>query len=317
MQLGSDHTPITITIYQQKEIDDIIRPRWNMRKADWKTFSSLARNVDTSEIANNDLNIFNKNLITEIIQLAEKTVPRTKMRRGRNQRPLPYWNENLDNLIKERNKARNRLNKKQTLDAQVEYSRLKAQTQQAIRKSAKQHWEHYCSSLNENTKLADVWKMSKKMNGNNTFNARNHTIIENGTTLVSPTEKAEAFAKYFAKMNSNENQTPEFITHQQLNHIEVKREIENANKRPANEFLEVDFNLPELKKAINQSKNGKSAGEDEIVYEFIKHLPNKLHKSMLLLYNRIWKTGIVPSSWLHSIVIPIPKPGQDPQQITI
>jgi len=28
---------------------------------------------------------------------------------------------------------------------------------------------------------------------------------------------------------------------------------------------------------------------------------------MLQLYNKIWFTGNIPQSWLHSIVVPIPK----------
>jgi len=48
-------------------------------------------------------------------------------------------------------------------------------------------------------------------------------------------------------------------------------------------------------------------GPDNICYEMFKHMSIKSLEVMLQLFNKIWFTGKIPPSWLHSIVVPIPK----------
>lgn len=34
-------------------------------------------------------------------------------------------------------------------------------------------------------------------------------------------------------------------------------------------------------------------------------------KNIMLLFNKVWELGKLPSSWKHGIIIPIVKPGKD------
>ena len=52
-----------------------------------------------------------------------------------------------------------------------------------------------------------------------------------------------------------------------------------------------------------------SPGPDDIPYEMLRHLHPTTIVFLLDLYNRIWVEGSYPSSWRHSIVVPILKPG--------
>ncbi|GBN96041.1 putative RNA-directed DNA polymerase from transposon BS [Araneus ventricosus] len=45
----------------------------------------------------------------------------------------------------------------------------------------------------------------------------------------------------------------------------------------------------------------------------IKNLSENSMRTLLLLYNRIWLEECFPVAWREAVVIPIPKPGKDPQ----
>jgi len=49
----------------------------------------------------------------------------------------------------------------------------------------------------------------------------------------------------------------------------------------------------------------------DIHYQMLKHLSSEVLNTLLGILNDIWLTGIFPSSWRQSYVVPIPKPGKD------
>lgn len=66
--------------------------------------------------------------------------------------------------------------------------------------------------------------------------------------------------------------------------------------------------MSELNFALQGCK-GKSAGQDDIGYPMLKNLPLIAKSFLLKTFNNIWTSGTMPSSWKHSLVIPIPKQG--------
>ena len=43
-------------------------------------------------------------------------------------------------------------------------------------------------------------------------------------------------------------------------------------------------------------------------------MPKSNLSAILELFNEVWKSGVVPATWKHSIVVPILKPNKDPAQ---
>ncbi|GBN70584.1 hypothetical protein AVEN_205302-1 [Araneus ventricosus] len=72
------------------------------------------------------------------------------------------------------------------------------------------------------------------------------------------------------------------------------------------------FTFEELKFALDES-HPTSPGPDKIHYNMIKNLSKNSMRTLLLLYNRIWLEECFPVAWREAVVIPIPKPGKDPQ----
>ena len=85
-------------------------------------------------------------------------------------------------------------------------------------------------------------------------------------------------------------------------------------KSQNNEIYNEDFNLDELVKA-NQLSHDSATGPDEIHYKMLKHLPDSTSLETLLnIFNYIWTTGKFPDVLQYATIIPIPKPGKDPEE---
>ena len=70
---------------------------------------------------------------------------------------------------------------------------------------------------------------------------------------------------------------------------------------------ESDLTMSELNWVIAATRSGKAAGEDNIAYEFIKHLGPKARAGLLNLFNRFWRGEGIPTKWLIAIIRPLLK----------
>ncbi|KAG0431315.1 hypothetical protein HPB47_021912 [Ixodes persulcatus] len=80
--------------------------------------------------------------------------------------------------------------------------------------------------------------------------------------------------------------------------------------------MDQPFQMAELHAALARANAGSALGPDLITISELRNLP-ELHLQLLLdAINEIWTTGNFPSSWRESLVIPIPKPGKPPNELT-
>jgi len=82
-----------------------------------------------------------------------------------------------------------------------------------------------------------------------------------------------------------------------------------SHMTPIDPDLNQAFSINELLSAINDTKNT-TPGPDNICYEMLKHMSITSLEVLLQLFNKIWFTGNILPSWLHSIVVPIRKPNK-------
>ena len=66
--------------------------------------------------------------------------------------------------------------------------------------------------------------------------------------------------------------------------------------------------LHELKDIIKNLPNGKATGPSKISYEHLKHLPDSMMEHLLILFNNILTSNIIPDNWRKATIFPIPKP---------
>ena len=67
--------------------------------------------------------------------------------------------------------------------------------------------------------------------------------------------------------------------------------------------------MDEIYQSINLLKNGKACGQDGISAEFYKCTKELISPYLLLLFNNVLDSGVMPKTWCESVITPIYKSG--------
>ena len=299
---NSDHFPTFISVNERPSIEHSQSQRFSFTKADWASFSNNCRFTIDDAVLDPSIHISARNISEAIMKAAEQNIPEKKFR---GKKSVPHWNDECKRSVQDKRKAQKKMEKTRNLEDCIHYRQLKAISQRTIKASQKTHWETFCSSINTTTKSSTVWNMVKVMAGNGS--SKNIPSIKDGDKIhLSNKEKAEAFSISFAKNSSTENLEKPFLDRRDRIDL-TSVPPPHLENHPINDPL----SMFELESAIRMSKINSSPGEDGICYEMIKQIPRSCKETILTLLNRIWKEGIIPESWKHSIVLPILKPGKE------
>ncbi len=74
-----------------------------------------------------------------------------------------------------------------------------------------------------------------------------------------------------------------------------------------------NFSVYEIERAINHLKNGKAAGDDLILSEFLTHGKEQLKHIIVDLFNKLYNNGYFPEQWTTGVIVPIFKKGDRAQ----
>ena len=152
-----------------------------------------------------------------------------------------------------------------------------------------------------NKQIQDVIKQNCNMKVLKTKNSTGRTKIikiknEENVIVQDRKEICEAIEKFYTKLYS---------THTQ-NQQRTERTILNVGSEELPEITK-----SEIRKALNQLKNNKCAGEDKITVEMMKIGGRKIEQILRILFNKIVEEGKIPKDWHNSEVILIFKKGDN------
>src|SRR6218665_139779 len=106
--MGSDHSPILITVEEGVSTEEAFVPRWLHRKADWTAFKADCRQELTPKLVTDDIEVSHSNIIGSLMEVASRHIPRSPPPSGKT-RSVPYWTDECSRHVRERNEARKRL----------------------------------------------------------------------------------------------------------------------------------------------------------------------------------------------------------------
>ncbi|KAG1655164.1 RNA-directed DNA polymerase from mobile element jockey [Nymphon striatum] len=275
--------------------------RWKLHKADWTVFKQLcAEHLNISSFAEISDQYFE--FITILLEVAEISIPKTSQYPKRFNKP--WFNKDCKNAVRERKRLLRKFSLRPTSDNLSSYRQAAAAARRTIRQAKRESWRQYVSKLNSQSSIKSAWDRLRKIRGKGTSDAYKHLNV-GGTAITSQFGIANALGQSFCKNSSSENCTGSFRSYK--NRAEsYQLDFKTTNTEVYNQV----FSLEELRGSLRASKDT-SPGPDSIHYQMLKHLPDCSLALMLNIFNTIWITGAIPSSWREATVIPIPKPGKD------
>ncbi|MCG8112934.1 MAG: reverse transcriptase domain-containing protein [Candidatus Thiodiazotropha taylori] len=127
----------------------------------------------------------------------------------------------------------------------------------------------------------------------------------------------KAYWKYVNSINKNITQTKQptldqFYKHfrninETINDDTAENTILNMQLNDTNEILNSHITCQEIKKCINNLKNAKSPGGDQILNEYLKSTKEIFLPVYETLFNKVFDSGILPTAWLEGSITPIYK----------
>ena len=300
---GSDHFPVllnkpTVTLSDEPSL------KFKTEKADWETFREMTNRYPTTE-GEIDINRKVDDLTKFILEAAQATIP-ISMGSKNGKIPVPWFNEECKRVHRERKRAARALERNYTRANILAYKRLNALCRWTFKKSRKEAWEKYVSSINANTSMSQIWKKVKKIEGKFSHHRRPLLKKQDGRLTEEPGETSNIFARTFSSISEgldyNNDRFKRYKNSQETVEINFSGGIsdEYNEKLTMSEFID----------ALASMKDS-SPGHDSITYSMIKNSHPSLQNYILDLYNEIFITGNFPDTWRISTIIPIPKSDKD------
>ncbi|KAG0438026.1 hypothetical protein HPB47_017181 [Ixodes persulcatus] len=78
----------------------------------------------------------------------------------------------------------------------------------------------------------------------------------------------------------------------------------------ANEELDKDFTMEEVKRAAQDLKRNSTPGKDGVQNRLLRNLDEESYETLTRYLNEIWSSGRIPPDWKHAEITLIPKPGK-------
>ena len=297
--IGSDHCPILTSIQTKHKSKAIRRPLWNFRKANWKAFAdetdSQLGNLDVSDGTEDA--VCNK-ITTAILDAAKKHIPR-----GNRNKYTPYWNKDLDQAVKSRNKARKDVETNPSTENKIKLNRLTAKVRLLTNGGKREHWKTTCQQLNLNKDGHKAWKLLKNLEGSSR-KENPKPLKKNGKVFSNGKMKADIFNQHLSQVSKSTRR-------RNLDNAMWKR-FKEARKSPTcNELpFEKDFSYQEFESAVKKATLKKAPGPDQVTNEMIAHLGVKAKHIALSFINRTWRESKVPSQWRTAKITPVLKKGK-------
>lgn len=310
---GSDHFPISTQILldraeeaNKNRVNDNEETIWSFKNFDWNIFTRKCERglTEGSKNLTDPIDMYEEFIkkLTEIIREAQPKKSKKK------HNPVPWWSHDCTKIIKERNRANNKLKRHISTENLNIYLKKKAEAQKILRQAERNYWQNFCQRLNPYVPESMVWSTIKRLKGSSNQKRKSQNIPvlkDNEREILSDKEKAETFSSFFQSISK----VKECIE------IGNEQTVIKSMDRGMDHVLNEPLTIQELQKALNSCKQS-APGKDMIPYQVYQKLPVQSKQYMLKIMNLIWDTGDIPTSLKHSILIPVLKQDKDPHNVS-
>ena len=227
---------------------------------------------------------------------SEHAIPKTKPYKFRRS----HWYRD-DNLIKAKciaNKAMKHYKKLPNPINKLILQKASHNLRITAFKSKNNSWIKWVKQLNGQTRNRVFWRKIKSVKGTQT----------RPDIHPNPENKANELIDSFAQRTLVTN-LPLHTQRDLTNNFRNRQQLINKAIRLSS-TSKTSFTIQELDIALFRRRDT-APGEDNLSYSMISKSPIEIKTIMLRLFNKSFSLGTLPSSWKHSLLVPIPKPGNN------
>ena len=300
--IGSDHRPIHTTVCtRQERAARQNRARWNFQKANWTDFISttedLFSKIDLNHMENVDT--MEQKFSSIILEASNRHIPR-----GNRKKYKPFWNDDIQKVVAERQQARKLVEKEPTGSNKTAYNRASAKAKLVISTAKRAKWQQTCTTLDLRKDGRRAWTLLENISG-----TKQKTNTKAMPGCKTDEHQSEKLNKHFANINKSRTDKQN-----DKNLLKDLKERERREENVASIFTE-KLKLEELMVALKTLKQRKTPGPDKIHNEMLQHLGPIGKRTLLHLLNYSWTSGQLPRAWKNAHIIPILKKDKDPTDL--
>ena len=297
--IQSDHRLVTCNVIYRGNNKNKRTFRYD--KANWPKFAACMEKLDAKVKLPKTWNVTRlnseyKKINKDIIFSMKKSIPYLSVGNGTYE--PKFWNENLAKLRKELRDQFKLLLVDKSNEAKGKYNEMKFQYKKAVKKAKIAFKKESISKISSIKDMSTFVKLTQKRE-NRTLGMLNKPDGTNCTTIEETLEHLmETHFPGSKKVDSDWK-----IMHENGIQIERAKNLESYSQ----EVVTVE----KVRLAFSKFGDNKAAGLDEIKPIVLKNLPASTLKRITLIYQASLSLGHMPSDWLISKTIFIPKPGKE------
>ena len=303
----SDHCAVYFQIKAAKvNRSESSKYRYDYANANWKRFQTyITRQLSTHRfdtLCNTAEDVENhiKNLSELIMQARNATIKKKNI----NFESTKLTPEIID-MINEKRALRRRWQRCRSSDLKKEVNKLQKDIKDKIRELKNEKWNKRLSEIKPSNQT--VWRIARHCKkGRKPM----PPLINDGKTFITNKEKASAISEYFRKTHENPLEDNNQVHTQEVNTLVTETLGQSNGDEP--ELSDIG----EITGIIRNLRNPKSPGLDDVNNILIKNLPPRGLEYLKFIVNSCLTLQHFPKVWKHAKVIPIPKPGKPPNELS-
>lgn len=273
----------------------------NFKKIDWRLFyEKCQENFSSFTITN--VNIDPLELYNEFVQrlvdiLLTFSKNDTVFKRQRS-KSLIWWNDVCSQAVQQAKIALNSFRTYPSLENYIIYKQFDAKKKRVLSEQKLLSWVNLCSSFNRKTSTKIIWDFIRRYKFSKLNTQSKSKFFDDPNNVLL----------FLDKITSSST-----INIPDSNRLNLQLLFRNKGL-PSASWLIDPFKFHELQAALLHKKNT-SPGPDFISYKVIQSLPDYVKKILLVIYNKLWDNGLVPTDWKSQYVVPILKPHKDANSV--
>ncbi|GFX10886.1 putative RNA-directed DNA polymerase from transposon X-element [Trichonephila clavipes] len=212
---NSDHFPVILS-HDSDPAGKTFPPTYSYRRADWALFTQLAVITDAMVKAES-IDTTVQEVTNVLIAAADLSIPKSSGHSFKHYKP--WWNADCQTAYKNQRKLWGIFRRYPTTENLLAFKKAKANARRVRRRSQRQSWIRYVSSLTSSTSSKQLWKKVKAANG--IYREFSFPILQTSNSVFSsPEEIANILGETFQSVSSAASYNSRFL--------EIKRRAERT-----------------------------------------------------------------------------------------